>query len=51
LLIYRNIIDFQEIAEGAEAVLDSRNVLVPEYSLGYVVGPTVHDQVHLEMRV
>jgi malonate-semialdehyde dehydrogenase (acetylating)/methylmalonate-semialdehyde dehydrogenase len=51
LLIYRNIIGFQEIEKGAEAVLDGRNMLVPEYPQGYVVGPTVLDQVHPEMHV
>ena len=51
MLIYRNIVDFKEIEQGAEAVLDGRNVLVPEYPQGYDVGPTVLDWVHPEMRV
>jgi malonate-semialdehyde dehydrogenase (acetylating)/methylmalonate-semialdehyde dehydrogenase len=39
------------IAEGAELVLDGRNVTVPDYEGGFFVGPTVFDHVTPEMRV
>lgn len=39
------------IEEGAEAVLDGRNVAVPERPKGYFVGPTLLDQVRPGMRI
>ena len=39
------------VEEGAEAVLDGRNVQVPEYPHGYFVGPTILDQVSPQMHV
>ncbi len=41
----------QGVQEGAKAVLDGRNVQVPEYPKGYFVGPTILDQVNPQMRV
>ena len=39
------------VEEGAEAVLDGRQVSVPERPKGYFVGPTLLDGVRPEMRV
>jgi malonate-semialdehyde dehydrogenase (acetylating)/methylmalonate-semialdehyde dehydrogenase len=39
------------VEEGAEAVLDGRQVSVPERPKGYFVGPTLLDRVRPEMRV
>jgi malonate-semialdehyde dehydrogenase (acetylating) / methylmalonate-semialdehyde dehydrogenase len=39
------------VDEGAEAVLDGRQVRVPERPRGYFVGPTVLDKVQPQMRV
>ena len=39
------------IDEGAELVLDGRNVVVPGYENGYFVGPTILDKVTAEMSV
>ncbi|HEV2109181.1 MAG TPA: aldehyde dehydrogenase family protein, partial [Thermomicrobiales bacterium] len=39
------------IAEGAEPVLDGREVRVPDRPKGYFVGPTLLDGVHTEMRL
>jgi malonate-semialdehyde dehydrogenase (acetylating)/methylmalonate-semialdehyde dehydrogenase len=39
------------VDEGAEAVLDGRNVEVPERPKGYFVGPTLLDNVRPEMRL
>ena len=39
------------VEEGAEPVLDGRNVQVPERPKGYFVGPTLLDEVRPEMRV
>src|SRR5688572_21391144 len=39
------------VEEGAEAVLDGRQVHVPERPKGYFVGPTLLDGVRPEMRV
>jgi malonate-semialdehyde dehydrogenase (acetylating) / methylmalonate-semialdehyde dehydrogenase len=39
------------VAEGAEPVLDGRNVQVPERPKGYFVGPTLLDGVRPEMKV
>src|SRR5215212_6700616 len=39
------------VEEGAEAVLDGRQVSVPERPNGYFVGPTLLDRVRPEMRV
>lgn len=39
------------IDEGAELVLDGRNVKVPGYEKGYFVGPTIFDRVGPEMSV
>jgi len=38
------------IGEGAELVLDGRDVVVPGYEGGYFVGPTIFDRVTPEMR-
>lgn len=39
------------IDEGAELVLDGRNVVVPGYENGFFVGPTILDHVTPEMTV
>ncbi len=39
------------IDEGAELVLDGRNIRVPGYENGYFVGPTILDRVGPEMSV
>lgn len=39
------------ISEGAELVLDGRNITVPGYENGYFVGPTIFDRVTSEMTV
>ncbi|MDQ3695204.1 MAG: CoA-acylating methylmalonate-semialdehyde dehydrogenase [Chloroflexota bacterium] len=39
------------VAEGAEAVLDGRQVRVPDRPRGYFVGPTLLDKLRPEMRV
>jgi len=41
----------QGVGEGAEAVLDGRQVQVPERPKGYFVGPTLLDGVRPEMRL
>ena len=38
------------VQEGAELVLDGRDVVVPGYEGGYFVGPTIFDHVTPEMR-
>lgn len=39
------------IDEGAELVLDGRNIRVPGYENGYFVGPTILDRVGTEMSI
>ncbi len=39
------------IDEGAELVLDGRNVTVPGYENGYFVGPTILDKITHEMTI
>ena len=39
------------IDEGAELVLDGRNITVPGYENGYFVGPTILDKVTPEMTI
>ena len=39
------------IDEGAELVLDGRNVTVPGFENGYFVGPTIFDKVTPEMEI
>src|SRR5215203_5859975 len=39
------------VEEGAEPVLDGRNVSVPDRPRGYFVGPTLLDDVRPEMRI
>lgn len=39
------------IDEGAELVLDGRNVTVPGYENGYFVGPTILDKITPEMTI
>ena len=39
------------IDEGAELVLDGRNVTVPGYENGYFVGPTILDKITPEMSI
>lgn len=39
------------VEEGAEAVVDGREVHIPERPKGYFVGPTLLDNVHPEMRL
>lgn len=41
----------QGVKEGAELVLDGRDVVVPGYEGGYFVGPTIFDHVTEEMTV
>ncbi|AWR95603.1 CoA-acylating methylmalonate-semialdehyde dehydrogenase [Acidianus brierleyi] len=38
-------------AEGAKLLLDGRNVIVSEYPKGYFIGPTIFDNVHLDMTI
>lgn len=49
----KSVIEWIEkgIAEGAELVLDGRNVTVPGYENGFYLGPTVLDKVTPEMTV
>jgi malonate-semialdehyde dehydrogenase (acetylating)/methylmalonate-semialdehyde dehydrogenase len=39
------------IEEGAELVLDGRNIVVPGYEGGYYLGPTIFDHVTPEMTI
>ncbi|MBZ4666223.1 CoA-acylating methylmalonate-semialdehyde dehydrogenase [Mahella sp.] len=39
------------IEEGAELVLDGRNIVVPGYEGGYYLGPTIFDHVTPEMSI
>jgi malonate-semialdehyde dehydrogenase (acetylating)/methylmalonate-semialdehyde dehydrogenase len=39
------------IKEGAELVLDGRNIKVPGYENGYFIGPTVFDKVNPKMKI
>lgn len=39
------------LAEGAELVLDGRDVIVPGYENGFYLGPTIFDHVTPEMQV
>lgn len=41
----------QGVKEGAELVLDGRDIVVPGYEGGYFVGPTIFDHVTEEMSV
>lgn len=41
----------QGVKEGAELVLDGRDIVVPGYEGGYFVGPTIFDHVTEEMTV
>lgn len=41
----------QGVKEGAELVLDGREIVVPGYEGGYFVGPTIFDHVTEEMSV
>ncbi|MHB1004824.1 MAG: CoA-acylating methylmalonate-semialdehyde dehydrogenase [Chloroflexota bacterium] len=41
----------QGVKEGAELILDGREVVVPGYEDGYFVGPTIFDHVKPEHRV
>lgn len=41
----------QGVKEGAELVLDGRDIVVPGYEGGYYVGPTIFDYVTEEMSV
>ena len=49
----KSVIEWIEkgLAEGAELVLDGRNVTVPGYENGFYLGPTVLDKVTPEMTV
>ncbi len=39
------------IQEGAELIVDGRNITVPNYPNGYFVGPTVFDRVQPQMTI
>jgi len=39
----------QALAEGAKLVLDGRNVKVDDYPNGYFLGPTILEEVHVDM--
>jgi malonate-semialdehyde dehydrogenase (acetylating)/methylmalonate-semialdehyde dehydrogenase len=39
------------IKEGAELILDGRNLKVPGYENGYFIGPTVFDKVNPKMKI
>ncbi|MEI6580235.1 MAG: CoA-acylating methylmalonate-semialdehyde dehydrogenase [Eubacteriales bacterium] len=49
----QSVIDWIDkgIAEGAELVLDGRNVTVPGYENGFYLGPTIFDNVTAEMSI
>lgn len=39
------------IEEGAELVIDGRNITVPRYEKGYFIGPTLFDNVTVDMKI
>ncbi len=39
----------QSVAEGAKVLLDGRNVQVKDYSDGYFIGPTILEEVNVDM--
>jgi len=39
------------IKEGAELILDGRNIKVPGYEKGYFIGPTIFDKVNPKTRI
>ena len=47
----RHQLDHQGVEEGAELILDGRNVVVPGFENGHFVGPTIFDHVKPGMSV